>query len=267
MTTQTSKGTALITGASTGIGAVYADRLARRGYDLILVARNQEKLSQLARELAASTGRKIEIIKADLSVKDDLRIIEQRLANDVGITMLVNNAGLGATKSLIDSTPEELDDLITLNVQALTRLTRAVAPAMVERNRGTIINISSIVALAPEMLNGTYGGTKAYVLALTQSLDHELTEKGVRVQAVLPGAISTPFWARAGLPVQHLPNEIVMTAEDLVDAALAGLDQGELVTLPSLPDLQEWRRFDDARKALKPNLSLVKPAARYHIGV
>lgn len=267
MTTQTKQGTALITGASTGIGAVYANRLAHRGYDLILVARNQDKLSQLARQLSASSGRKIDTIKADLSLKSDLQIVEQRLASDAGITMLVNNAGLGATKSLVDSTPEELDELIALNVQALTRLTRAVAPAMVGRGHGAIVNISSIVALAPEMLNGTYGGTKAYVLALTQSLDHELSEKGVRVQAVLPGAISTPFWNRAGLPVQHLPNEIVMTAEDLVDAALAGLDQGELVTLPSLPDLDDWSRFDDARKALKPNLSHVKPAPRYRVGV
>lgn len=267
MTTPSKQGTALITGASTGIGAVYAERLAQRGYDLILVARNQEKLELLARRLSASSGRKIDTIRADLSLKSELQIVEQRLAGDAAITMLVNNAGLGATKSLVDSTPEELDELIVLNVQALTRLTRAVAPSMVARKQGTIINISSIAALAPELLNGTYGGSKAYVLALTQSLHHELAEKGVRVQAVLPGAVATAFWDRAGLPVQHLPQEIVMSAEDLVDAALAGLDQGELVTLPSLPDLADWSRFDDARKALKPNLSHLKPALRYLAGV
>lgn len=267
MTTPRKQGTALITGASTGIGAVYAERLAQRGYDLILVARNQEKLELLARRLSASSGRKIDTIRADLSLKSELQIVEQRLAGDAAITMLVNNAGLGATKSLVDSTPEELDELIVLNVQALTRLTRAVAPSMVARKQGTIINISSIAALAPELLNGTYGGSKAYVLALTQSLHHELAEKGVRVQAVLPGAVATAFWDRAGLPVQHLPQEIVMSAEDLVDAALAGLDQGELVTLPSLPDLADWSRFDDARKALKPNLSHLKPALRYLAGV
>jgi len=265
-TTHATQGTALITGASTGIGAIYADRLARRGYDLILVARNQEKLDQLASQLSAGTGRKVDVIKADLSVTADLRVIERRLADDASITMLVNNAGLGATKSLVDSTPEELDDLITLNVHALTRLTRAVAPAMVARGNGTIVNISSMVAVSPETLNGTYGGTKAYVLALTQSLHHELGAKGVRVQAVLPGAIRTPFWDRAGLPVQHLPQEIVMDAADLVDAALAGLDQGELATVPSLPDLADWDRFEAARQALKPNLSHVKPAARYKVG-
>lgn len=265
-TQQTSLGTALITGASTGIGAIYAERLARRGYDLVLVARSQDKLERLAATLSASTGRKVETIAADLSNKDELGKIEQRLAGDAAISMLVNNAGLGATKPLIDSTPEELDQLITLNVHALTRLTRAIAPGLAARGHGTIINISSIVAVTPELLNGTYGGTKAYVLALTQSLHHELADKGVRVQAVLPGAIRTPFWDIAGVPVQHLPSEIVMDAEDLVDAALAGLDQGELATIPSLPDLADWQRFEEARQVLKPNLSHVKPAARYRVG-
>jgi short-subunit dehydrogenase len=255
--------TALITGASSGIGAIYADRLARRGYDLILVARDAAKLSALAAQLEASTGRKVDTIRADLSVTADLRAVEQRLASDTNISMLVNNAGLGAVKPLIDSTPEELDNLINVNVTALTRLTRAVAPGLVARGGGAIINISSIVALAPELLNGTYGGSKAFVLALTQSLHHELNDKGVQVQAVLPGAIGTPFWERSGMPVEHLPSAIVMTPEDLVDAALAGFDQRELVTLPSLPDVAEFTRMDQARKALGPNLSHTKPAARY----
>jgi short-subunit dehydrogenase len=255
--------TALITGASSGIGAIYADRLARRGYDLILVARDAAKLSALAAQLAASTGRKVDTLRADLSVIADLRAVEQRLASDTSISMLVNNAGLGAVKPLIDSTPEELDNLINVNVIALTRLTRAVAPGLVARGGGAIINISSIVALAPELLNGTYGGSKAFVLALTQSLHHELNDKGVQVQAVLPGAIGTPFWERSGMPVEHLPSAIVMTPEDLVDAALAGFDQRELVTLPSLPDVAEFTRMDQARKALGPNLSHTKPAARY----
>jgi short-subunit dehydrogenase len=255
--------TALITGASSGIGAVYADRLARRGYDLILVARDAVKLSALAAQLAASTGRKVDTLRADLSVTADLRAVEQRLASDTNISLLVNNAGLGAVKPLIDSTPEELDNLISVNVTALTRLTRAVAPGLVARGGGAIINIASIVALAPELLNGTYGGSKAFVLALTQSLHHELNDKGVQVQAVLPGAIGTPFWERSGMPVEHLPAAIVMTPEDLVDAALAGFDQRELVTLPSLPDVAEFTRMDEARKALGPNLSHTRPAARY----
>jgi len=157
--------------------------------------------------------------------------------------------------------------MIILNVLALTRLTRAVAPKLVERGNGTIINISSAVALAPELLNGTYAGTKSYVLSLTQSLHHEIGGKGVRIQAVMPGAISTPFWEKAGLPITNLPNEIVMTADDLVDAALAGLDAGELVTIPSLPDVADWSRAEESRLALAPNLSRSKPAARYALNV
>ena len=266
MTTQQSLGTALITGASTGIGSVYADRLARRGYDLILVARDGAKLEALAASLQAATGRKVSTLKADLTATADLRAVEQRLRDDASITMLVNNAGLGATSKLIDSTPEALDNLISLNVTALTRLTRAVAPAMAARGAGTIVNISSIVALAPELLNGVYGGTKAYVLALTHSLNHELKDQGIRVQAVLPGAIGTPFWDRAGLPVEHLPSAIVMTPEDLVDAALAGLDLGEVITLPSLPDAADWNKAELARLALGPNLSHTQPASRYKVG-
>lgn len=258
-------GTALITGASSGIGAVYADRLARRGYDLILVARDLGKLDGLAAGLRAKTGRSISTLQADLGISADLRRVEQRLKEDDSISMLVNNAGLGATSKLIDSDPEALDNLIDINVTALTRLTRAAAPALVARGSGTIINISSIVALAPELLNGVYGGTKAYVLALTQSLHHELKDKGIRVQAVLPGAISTPFWERAGLPVEHLPSAIVMTPENLVDAALTGLDLGEVVTLPSLPDAGDFDKMEAARLVLGPNLSHTQPAARYQV--
>lgn len=265
MTTQSTKGTALITGASTGIGAIYADRLARRGYDLILVARSIDTLDQLAASLSASTGRKVSTIKADLNVKADLRAVEQRLATDDSITMLVNNAGLGATATLLDSDIDAMEAMITLNVTALTRLTHAVAPRLVAKGAGAIINIASVVALAPDMLNGVYGGSKAFVLGLTQSMHSELAAKGVQVQAVLPGAIATPFWGLAGVPVEHLPAEIVMTADDLVDAALAGFDQGEVVTLPSLPELADWNSFDAARVALRPLLSREKPAARYNV--
>lgn len=263
MATQAGKGTALVTGASSGIGAVYADRLARRGYDLILVARDGERLNGLAERLATDTGRHVDTIAADLTVKADVRRIEERLRTDRAITMLVNNAGVGATASLIDSDVDALEQMIELNVTALTRLTAAVVPGFVERGNGIVINISSIVALSPETLNGTYSGTKAYVLNLTQSLHHEVGGKGVQLQAVLPGATSTAFWDRAGLPVEHLPTQIVMTAEDMVDAALAGLDQGELVTIPSLPDAADWERFNSARQHLQPNLSHKLPAARY----
>ena len=254
---------ALVTGASSGIGAIYADRLAKRGHDLILVARDVAKLSALAERIRSESGRHVELLPADLTAKDDLRRVEQRLLSDDRIELLVNNAGVGATSALIDSDPDRLEDMIQLNVTALARLTRAVAVGMARRGKGAIINIASIVAVAPELLNGTYGGSKAFVLAFTQSLHHELGPKGIRVQAVLPGATSTDFWNVAGTPVEHLPGEIVMRAEEMVDAALAGFDQGELATIPSLPDLGEWERFDAARKALGPNLSRSHAAQRY----
>src|SRR5258705_3152679 len=162
------KGTALITGASSGIGAIYADRLERRGYDLILVARNRGRLDALAKPLAAETGRKIEIVAADLGDKADLRRIEELLSSDAGITMLVNNAGVGAVGSLLESNVDKMEDMIALNVRALTRLTYAAVPGFVARGGGTIINIASIAGIAPEILNGVYGGSKAFVLALSQ---------------------------------------------------------------------------------------------------
>ena len=257
------KGTALITGASTGIGAVYADRLASRGYDLILVARDRKRLAALAEQISSKTGRKVEILPADLTVKTDLAQVEQRLRSDASITALVNNAGFGATASLIDSKIDDMENMIQLNVTALTRLTSAVLPGFLERKDGLLINIASIVALDPETLNGVYSGTKAFVVNLTQSLHKEVKDKGIRVQVVLPGATRTEFWDRANLPVQHLPEQAVMTAEDMVDASLAGLDQGELVTIPSLPELGDWEKYEAARKALGPNLSHRRPATRY----
>ena len=258
-----SQGTALITGASSGIGAVYADRLARAGYDLILVARRADRLRDLARELTDRTGRSVETIAADLTRPADLAAVETALKTDASITMLVNNAGLGATAPLLQSDAAEMDRMIALNVGVLTRLAYAAAPAFVARGHGTIVNIASIVALAPELLNGVYGGSKAFVLAFSQSLQHELANKGVRVQAVLPGATATDFWDAAGLPIAHLPAEIVMPVEAMVDAALSGLAQGESVTIPALADLSDWTTFDQARKALSPKLSRSVPAARY----
>ena len=266
MSASTSQGTALITGASSGIGAIYADRLARRGYDLILVARNQSRLEDLAARLRDETGRTVEIVPADLNDNVDLLRVETVLRTNTTISMLVNNAGIGGAAPLLASDVDAMDRMIRLNVLALTRLTYAAAPAFVERGSGTIINIASIVAISPETLNGVYGGSKAFVLAFSQSLQHELAEKGVRIQAVLPGATATEFWDVAGLPVSNLPTEIVMAAPDLVDAALAGLDQGETVTIPALEDKSEWDAYNAARRAMAGKLSRTKPAARYKVG-
>jgi short-subunit dehydrogenase len=261
------KGTALITGASTGIGAIYADRLAKRGYDLILVARNQARLQALAARLAEETGRWVTPLRADLNDKADLAKVERMLRADEAITLLVNNAVLGAVTPLLETDVAKVDDMIALNVTALTRLTYAAAPAFVARGRGTIINIAPIVGISPETLNGVYGATKAYVLALSHSLQHELADKGIRVQAVLPAGTATDFWDKTGLPYQNLPEGTVMSAEDMVDAALVGLDQGELVTLPSLQDGDAWARFEAARRAISKQFFNSTPALRYRVGV
>jgi len=265
MSTVFNLGTALITGASTGIGAIYARRLAQRGYDLILVARDQRRLADLATEISANTGRKAETLAADLTAKADLKRVEDRLRSDSNITALVNNAGFGAVAKLIDSNIDEMDNMIQLNVTALTRLTSAALPSFLNRSKGLIINVASVVALNPELLNGVYSGTKAFVVNLTQSLHNEVNDKGVRVQAVLPGATRTEFWDRANLPVHHLADEIVMSSEEMVDAALAGLEQGEVITIPALPDLADWSNFEAARKALGPNLSHKHAASRYGV--
>jgi short-subunit dehydrogenase len=249
-----------------GIGAVYADRLARRGYDLILVARNEARLRSLSQQLTSQTGRSVKVLRADLNNKLELAEVEATLRNDPSITMLVNNAGTASVAPLLNSDVEKMEDMIDLNVTALTRLIYAAVPAFVARRAGTVINIGSTVAISPEALNGVYGATKAFVLALTHSLQHELADKGIRIQAVLPGATATDLWETAGLPWQNLPSEIVMSPENMVDAALAGLDQGELVTIPSLQDGDEWLLFDGARQAISQRFGHSLPAPRYGIG-
>jgi short-subunit dehydrogenase len=260
------KGVALVTGASGGLGAIYADRLARRGHDLILVARSRARLYEVAATLRAASGRTVEVVEADLCDPEGVGRIERLLRERTDIRMLVNNAGVGAVSGLLASDVDEMIEMINLNVTALTRFTLAAAPAFVSRRGGAIINVSSIVAIAPETLNGVYGATKAYVLALTRSLHHELGGRGLRVQAVLPGATATEFWEIAGTAIDNLPPDVVMDPEDAVDAALAGFDLGELVTIPSLPEIADWDAHEATRQALRPNLSLARPAARYGRG-
>ncbi|ASS55777.1 SDR family NAD(P)-dependent oxidoreductase [Rhizobium leguminosarum] len=263
--TQEYKGTALVTGASSGIGAVYAHRLAKQGYDLIIVARNGERLKALASGLTEETGRTVETVVADLGNTADLARVEGVLKQDRSITLLVNNAGVGGTAPLLAADVDKMQKMMELNVTALMRLTYAAVPGFVARGGGTIINIASIVAIVPERLNGVYGATKAFVLAFSQSLKHELAERNIRIQAVLPGATATEFWGIAGTPIEHLPSEIVMSAEAMVDASLAGLKQGEFATIPALEDAGLLSAYEQARQALMPNLSRSMPAKRYKL--
>lgn len=255
-------GTALVTGASSGIGAIYANRLAKRGYDLILVARNTDRLQTVAQRISDETGRAVNVLTADLSDGDDLFRVEQVLRDNASITMLVNNAGFGGVTPLLDTEVERMELMVDLNVTALMRLSYAAAPAFVARGAGTIVNISSIVAIGPEILNGVYGGTKAFVLAFTQSLQHELADKGVRVQAVLPGGTATEFWDIAGYGA-YADSPLAMPAEKMVDAALAGLDLGEVVTIPPLQDGTLWDEYEALRRRMAGDLAHAEPGARY----
>lgn len=266
MSRQETRGVALITGASAGIGATYADRLARRGFDLVLVARDRQRLEELAARLRAEAGVAVEVLAADLTARDDLLAVERRLREDSAITFLVNNAGIGPNGPLLGADMDYLDRMIQLNVTALNRLAIAAASTFVPRGHGTIVNLASVVALVPEMFNGTYGGTKAFVLALTQALQREIGDSGVRLQAVLPGLTRTEIFERAGMDIGKLDPAMVMDVGDMVDAALAGLDQGELVTIPSLPDPAAWHAAVAARMTLAPDLSKSHPAPRYGVG-
>jgi uncharacterized protein len=251
------KQTFLITGASDSIGAVYADRLARRGHNLILVARRADKLAELADRLRQDT----DVIAADLANPDDLARVEARLRDDDAVTGLVNNAGIAGETSFVDADPAHLTALVNLNILAATRLAAAIAPRLAAKGRGAIINISSVTALIPDGFTATYPASKAYVLAFSEALHVELGAKGVRIQAVLPGATRTPIWTEEQLA--SLPAEIVMDVDDMVDAALAGFDAGESVTIPALPDMADYDAYIAARAALRPNLSLARPAPRY----
>lgn len=258
-----SQGTVLITGASSGIGAIYADRFAARGHDLILVARNQARLAAIAERLDAKHGVRVDTLAAELTDRAGLAAVEDLLKTDERITHLVNNAGFGSVAPLTASPVDEMERMVAINVTAPMRLAHAVVPRFIARGKGCIVNISSIVAIGPEILNGVYGATKSFVLAFSHSLRKELDGTGVHVQVVLPGPTGTEFWDVAGLPVNNLPKEWVMSVADLVDAALLGLDRGEYATIPSLADPDQWEAWEAARQTMLPHLSSAEPAERY----
>jgi uncharacterized protein len=257
------KPTVLITGASTGMGAVYADRFAHRGHDLVLVARDSARLNTLAERLRAETKVAIDILVADLTKPADLAGVEARLKNDARIGILVNNAGATLHGGFLEQTPDEVGNLISLNVTALTRLASAIAPRLAQAGEGAIINLGSILGLAPEFGMSVYGATKAFVLLLSQGLNLEIGPKGVFVQVVLPSATRTEYWERSGRDVNALP--AAMETEELVDAALIGFDKRETVTIPPLPDAGQWLTLEAARQAMLPNFMQTHAAERYRL--
>jgi short-subunit dehydrogenase len=257
----TTRSTVLITGASTGIGATYADRFARRGHDLVLVARDKARLQALAARLRADTGARVDILAADLTQPGDLAAVEARLRDDARIDTLINNAGAALSGPFIDQATEAVARLVALNTTAPVRLASAIAPRLAQAGTGAIVNIGSVVGLAPEFGMSVYGATKAFVQFLSQGLSLELAPKGVYVQAVLPAGTRTEIWERAGIDASAMPE--LMEVGALVDAALVGFDRREGVTIPPLHDAAHWDALDAARRALVGDLRQAQVAQRY----
>lgn len=261
----TTRTTALVTGASSGIGATYAKRLAARGHDLVLVARRADRLEQLANELTGTYGVSVRAVVADLSTDAGVAQVGDILKSDTSIEILVNNAGTSPLGSSVDLPKEVIDRMIAVNITALTHLTRAALPGFIARNRGTIINIGSVMALNAFPITSAYSGSKAYVLLFSKGLQAELKDTNVRVQAVLPAGVATEIYDGSVMPLDSIPKEVVMSVDDLVDAALAGLDSGETTTLPSVEDAELWARYESARDALFASTQTGTPASRYRV--
>src|SRR5476649_2864565 len=252
------QGTAVVTGASSGLGKVYADRLAKRGYDLILVARRGDKLESIAAELRAAYGVKVSAMVADLGAPADLERVAAAIAADDSITLLVNNAGTSTFAPVAKTSKAQLDGMNDVNGYALL-------PGFVARDRGTLINIGSVLGSFVIPGSSIYSGTKAYVQLFTLGLQGEVAGTKVKVQLVLPAATATEIWEISGVPLSALDQATIMTAENCVDAALAGLDMGETITMPSVEDAQLLAAFEAARMALAGATQSGKPASRYQI--
>lgn len=256
--------TAIVTGASSGIGKVYAERLASRGYNLVVVARREDRLRQLAADLGERFGVQADVIVADLSQPEGVAQVATRIADDASVSLLINNAGFSALRPLTQTPDDTITTMIALNVTALTLLSKAALSAFKTRGAGALVNIGSGAGFAPYPGIPVYGATKSFVYQFTQSLQNEVDGTPVRVQLVLPGAVVSEGWDVAGgASLDSLPPEIVMTTEDLVDAALAGLEMGERVTAPSVHDEALLRSYEAAGSSALQGSFDAKPAARY----
>lgn len=260
---------ALVIGASSGIGAAFAERLARDQYDLIVVARRRERLEALAQRLREHHHVEVEVMAADLTRRDSLLAVEQRIAQDASLELLVNNAGFGGYMPFVALDPDRAEELISLQVVAVTRLTRAALPGMIARGHGAIVNVSSRLAFSAALSSptmpkrATYAATKAYIVTFTQLLHDELAGTGVRVQALCPGVVRTEFHERMGQDPSRLPAAIVMTPEDIVEASLAGLKLGEVICVPALDDPALLTQIEQAQRQMLEHSGSNTMAGRY----
>jgi len=228
---------ALITGASSGLGVVFARQFAAQGYDLVLVARREERLADLAAELKQRHPISAEILAADLARPADLERVESRIAGIEALDVLVNNAGFGTTGRFAEVDLAKSVDMIEVHVTASMRLCRAAIPGMVARRRGALINVASVAAFTPMPGNANYAATKAYLLTFSKALHAELRRTGVKVQALCPGFTYTGFHDTSefeGFRRSQIPAILWMTAEDVVAASLKGLKRNQAVCIPGL---------------------------------
>lgn len=253
---------ALVTGASSGIGQAYAEELSRRGWHVVLVARRKDRLDELARKLGNA-----ESLPADLADPGGLAAVEDRCQKG-DVELLVNNAGMGFYKPFVQLPAHEAAALITVQVDAVMRLTHAALQGMLAQKRGAVVTISSLLALSGTAPDGNflpkrvaYGSAKAFQLAFTQLLASELAGTGVKAQVVLPGLVATEFHTVQGMDVSKMPPR--MTPEELVLAALKSLEQGETVCIPGLDDPAQFDKLGEAQRALLPLAMKTARAARY----
>jgi short-subunit dehydrogenase len=259
-----SRPAALVTGASSGIGLSFAHHLARTGHDLILVARREDRLRDLAEQLSGEHGIDVEVIAADLADPDDLDVVEERLEAGGHVDLFVNNAGFAAIGKVGEGDRDDMTDMLLLNVVAFSRLADAAMTGMKREGRGTIINVGSGTLFSKLPTYAGYGATKAYVAYYTRVMQVETKSSDIRVQLLIPGVTATDFHHVAGKSVDDFAPERVMEPDDLVVASLRALELGEAVCIPSLPDVADWEALEAAEAKIAPNASHDKVAARYH---
>ncbi|MGF6492094.1 short-subunit dehydrogenase [Luteibacter sp. 621] len=258
---------ALITGASSGIGAVYADRLAQTGHDLVIVARRKDHLDELAARLATDYGVQVEVMVADLAQRPDVRRVALRLEALPAIDVFINNAGYAARGPVASLDADALDEMLEVNVMAMSRLASHAMAAMTRTGHGIIINISSITSFLLRPGNAGYGASKSFVMAFSRHMQLEAEGTGVYVQLLVPGVVATDFHRIAGADLSAFPPSRVMSAEDLVTASLCAVEAGELVCIPSLPETAAWELYCTAEAAIAADASHDRIASRYRCPV
>jgi len=255
---------ALVTGASSGIGSVYAQHLARTGHDLVVVARREDRLASLAKTLEQAHGIEVEVIVADLATSKGTELVCDRLRSDPRIDILVNNAGFAARGEVAELDATAFERMIQVDVIALSHLSNTAMAKMISRGSGSIINVGSITAFMLFPGNAGYGASKSFVTSFTRHMQAEAVGSGVRVQLLVPGIVATDFHEVAGADLANYAPERIMKPDDLVVASLRALEMNEPVCIPSLPDIRDWNAFVEVESKIAANGSRNHTAPRYH---